>query len=592
MNLNLIVAMSSAPLRLSLRVRYSKLGWLLERARHSRARDALIVRDLLRRPTRPVDVILIEPPDGAKCYRDVLLYGWAHSSEAPLLEAAVLLDGQAVGHLPLELGTSPVISRVFRRLAHYSTFRSRVSLIDKSPGRHQLGIRVTDVRGNRADQTISIIMRNPHPRPTLWARIPRGVLRRSRGLARSRELKETTVTQQLAALLDQLRHALGREPAMLNWYTDLDLGRLFPQAHVFSPPGQHSAAKLLYLDHTIDVVALPREASDAHFQEARRVASSLVVSTGRGGESCGGSESPRALKSIEVDWHESARAREASTSVSIIIPVHNHAAYTERCLDQLIKTVPANLAVEVIVVDDASTDSTAEVITEFARRDPRVTYVRNAANCGFVHSCNDGAKHAHGQMLVFLNNDTLPRPGWLTALLDTFLDHPEAGAVGAKLVYPDGTLQEAGGVIFSDGSGCNVGRGAKNPNAALYNYTRQVDYCSGAVLATPAVLFWDVGGFDTRFCPAYYEDTDYCFSVRARGRPVYYQPRSVVVHFEGVTSGTDTSTGIKSYQVVNRKKFVKKWRKPLRAQPRPSAPYTSAIRRALSVHGARILSRR
>src|SRR5207249_3629118 len=133
-------------------------------------------------------------------------------------------------------------------------------------------------------------------------------------------------------------------------------------------------------------------------------------------------------------------------------------------------------------------------------------------------------------------------------------------------LYPDGTLQEAGGVIFSDGSGYNFGKNDKAANAPLYSFLREVDYCSGALLATPRALFHELGGFDTRFQPAYYEDADYCFALRARGYRVYYQPESVIVHFEGVSSGAGLGNGVKSYQEVNRVKFVEKWKEALQHQ--------------------------
>jgi len=148
-------------------------------------------------------------------------------------------------------------------------------------------------------------------------------------------------------------------------------------------------------------------------------------------------------------------------------------------------------------------------------------------------------------------------------------DLRDAGAVGGKLIYPDGTLQEAGGVIFSDGSGCNFGKHDKAANAPLYSFLREVDYCSGALLATPRKLFLELGGFDKRYEPAYYEDTDYCFALRANGYRVYYQPESVIVHFEGATSGTDITKGVKSYQAANRNKFVEKWKAVLQHQPAP-----------------------
>jgi GT2 family glycosyltransferase len=175
-------------------------------------------------------------------------------------------------------------------------------------------------------------------------------------------------------------------------------------------------------------------------------------------------------------------------------------------------------------------------------------------------------------LLVFLNNDTLPLAGWLEAIVRTFRDWPDAGAVGGKLLYPDGRLQEAGGVVFADGSAANVGRGEYDVELPLFNFVREVDYCSGALLATPRALFATLGGFDARYAPAYYEDTDYCFAVRARDYRVYYQPRCVIVHREGASSGTDPSTGTKRFQALNQATFANKWTAELSDRPRrPSA---------------------
>ena len=174
---------------------------------------------------------------------------------------------------------------------------------------------------------------------------------------------------------------------------------------------------------------------------------------------------------------------------------------------------------------------------------------RRARNGGFIAACNDGAARARGEFLVFLNNDTVPQPGWLDAMLDTFSSHPGAGLVGARLLYPDGQLQEAGGVVFSDGSAWNYGR-FDRPGDPRYSYLRDADYCSGAAIAIPRELFESLGRFDTRYSPAYYEDTDLAFAVRAAGRRVLYQPFARVVHMEGTTAGTDTGSGVKAYQIA------------------------------------------
>ncbi len=250
--------------------------------------------------------------------------------------------------------------------------------------------------------------------------------------------------------------------------------------------------------------------------------------------------------------------------VSVIVPVFNKLEYTLACLDSIARNPPA-VSFEVVVVDDGSTDATREQLS--ARSDIR--YLRNATNLGFVGSCNRGAAEARGELLHFLNNDTVVAPDWLDALVRTLTRVPDAGLVGSKLVYPDGRLQEAGGLIWSDASGCNWGKFG-DPAEPRYNYARDVDYCSGASILVRKDVFDAVGGFDLRYAPAYYEDTDLAFTLRARGLRVLYQPMSEVTHFEGITAGRSTSSGVKAYQVRNRQVFLVKWRESLQAHEKPA----------------------
>ncbi|HSX61702.1 MAG TPA: glycosyltransferase, partial [Tahibacter sp.] len=264
--------------------------------------------------------------------------------------------------------------------------------------------------------------------------------------------------------------------------------------------------------------------------------------------------------------------------VSIVIPVYNKIAYTLACLKSL-ATHAGSATFEVIVVDDCSSDDTPERLADV----DGARAIRNAQNLGFVGSCNAGAAAARGEYVLFLNNDTVVTPGWLEALLRCFAEEPDAGLVGAKLVYPDGRLQEAGGIVFRDGSGWNYGR-FEDPADPRYNFRREADYCSGAAILLRRDLFESLGGFDQRYAPAYYEDTDLAFAVRAAGLKVYYEPRSTVIHFEGITAGTDTGSGMKRYQVVNREKFLDKWKSALALQPAPIddaalAPRAATFRR-------------
>jgi len=251
--------------------------------------------------------------------------------------------------------------------------------------------------------------------------------------------------------------------------------------------------------------------------------------------------------------------------VSVVIPVYNHLDHSLTCL-RSIAAHPSKVAAEIIVVDDCSSDDTEAALPQIEG----LRYQRNPQNLGFIGACNAGAAAARGDYLVFLNNDTAVQPGWLDALVETFDTQERVGLVGAKLIYPDGRLQEAGGIVFSDASGWNYGRFG-DPAAPEYNYLREVDYCSGAAIAIRADLFAEFGGFDRHYAPAYYEDTDLAMKVWAHGLRVLYQPKSAVVHFEGVSSGTDTSTGVKAYQVVNQHKFLERWGARLRAHPAPGA---------------------
>ncbi len=391
------------------------------------------------------------------------------------------------------------------------------------------------------------------------------------------------LSQQIDEAIAEFQKRMEFEPSILDWNSGLALASSFPHLAVFSSLSENLERNLPYLDHSIDVV-VTSALDPALIAEARRVATRALIRIDDSArlQHLPGSKLRQPAMSLSVEWLTDQHKEQSLPASSIIIPVHNKAGYTQCCLEQLRTTLPPDSNCEIIMVDDGSSDETPDILEHWAETDRRMKILRNPENVGFIMSCNRGAEAAQGDILVFLNNDTLPLSGWLSPLLRILRDNPEAGAVGGKLIYQDGTLQEAGGVIFSDGSACNFGKFDKSPNAPLYDFLREVDYCSGALLATRRAVFLELGGFDERFNPAYYEDADYCFSLRARGYRVYYQPESVVIHFEGVSSGTDTDTGVKSYQAVNRRKFIEKWREALRHYYPAPQQYDAASLQTLS----------
>lgn len=252
-------------------------------------------------------------------------------------------------------------------------------------------------------------------------------------------------------------------------------------------------------------------------------------------------------------------------TVSIVIPVYNEFNYTYNCLMSILKN-SGDVAYEVIIANDCSTDLTKN-ITDIVSG---IKVITTKKNLRFLLNCNNAARHAKGKYILFLNNDTQVQENWLHPLVQLIESDERIGMVGSKLIYPDGYLQEAGGILWRDGSAWNYGN-RKNPDDSEYNYVKEADYISGAAIMIKKSLWNEIGGFDERFAPAYCEDSDLAFSVRTHGYKVMYQPLSVVVHFEGVSNGTDTSSGQKAYQIVNQQRFMEKWKDVLEKEHFPNA---------------------
>lgn len=245
--------------------------------------------------------------------------------------------------------------------------------------------------------------------------------------------------------------------------------------------------------------------------------------------------------------------------VSIIIPAHNKVEVTYLALCSLLATYN-KASFEVIVVDDASTDETATLETIVSG----ITVLHNEEPQRFIRACNRGGEAAKGEYIVLLNNDVEVTNLWLDELIAAFDRFDNVGLAGSKLLYPNGTLQDAGGIIWGTGNPWNYGNG-QNPEDPRYSYARQADYLSGAAMMVPTKLWRALGGLSSDLEPMYFEDTDFAFKVRDAGYTTWFVPASVVYHYEGMTSGTDVTTGYKKYQEVNRPKFKRKWARAFQA---------------------------
>ncbi len=232
------------------------------------------------------------------------------------------------------------------------------------------------------------------------------------------------------------------------------------------------------------------------------------------------------------------RREEARTPIicSVIIPVFNRAAFTRACLQSIEKSISAEeLPYEVIVVDNDSTDEVPELLRAWAESHSGARVVTMKRNSGFARACNEGARWARGKYLVFLNNDTVPFPGWLEAMVQLAENEPQVGVVGSKLLYPDGRIQHIGIAFDEDKNPRHIYRGspANIPPACI---SREYQAVTGACLLVPKELFDTVNGFDEVY-RNFFEDTDLCLKVRARGYRVMMCADSVLYHFEGITEG-------------------------------------------------------
>ena len=256
------------------------------------------------------------------------------------------------------------------------------------------------------------------------------------------------------------------------------------------------------------------------------------------------------LKTLQYFLNSGAQINLAceKPEISIILVLYNKAELSLACLQSIVKY--ADVPYEVIIVDNNSIDETVSLLD--CVKGAKI--IRNKKNLHFLEGCNQALEHVCGSKVLLLNNDAELMENSLSSAYNVFQEVPACGAVGAKIILPDNTLQEAGSIIWRDGSCLGYGRG-ESSLAPEYNFRRIVDYCSGAFLLTKTSLFREHRGFDARFKPAYYEETDYCLWLQEQGKHVVYNPETVIRHFEFGSAGQGNAVRI---QQENRKKFVEK----------------------------------
>src|SRR5205085_1143406 len=193
-------------------------------------------------------------------------------------------------------------------------------------------------------------------------------------------------------------------------------------------------------------------------------------------------------------------------------------------LNSFLETLPGNFRGEIIVLDKARKSKTTNGLRSLRAGDVQVKWIDCQSKAGFRNGAMRAARDAKGEILIFCEDTALPLPGWLTPLLQVFSSRPMAGVVGGRLLRPDGRLEQAGGAVRSDGSLISIGQGDFDPNAARYGFLREVDFCSGTMIATRRSVFHECGGFSAQDQNGGRYDIAYCLKIHRKGWRVYYQP--------------------------------------------------------------------
>jgi GT2 family glycosyltransferase len=252
--------------------------------------------------------------------------------------------------------------------------------------------------------------------------------------------------------------------------------------------------------------------------------------------------------------------------ISVLIPVYNSAYHTLRCLKSL--AGDQSCALEVIVFNNGSSDETDQLL----KRCENIVVINSPENLGFVGATNAAAAQALGEYVLMMNNDIIIAKGKLEAATKIFETETDVGAVGGLIKLATGRIQEAGALIYRDGSTNGFLRNRRE-ELSEGMFIRDVDYCSGAFLLLNREYYLSIGGLDEVFAPGYYEETDLCMRLRSLGKRVIYTPQLTLSHFE---FGSFASGAAFERMERNRKIFVERWKAALMSE-NYAAPLTSSF---------------
>jgi GT2 family glycosyltransferase len=246
----------------------------------------------------------------------------------------------------------------------------------------------------------------------------------------------------------------------------------------------------------------------------------------------------------------------SSVHVAAVVVSYKRPDLLRRTVEALQRTTYVDL--RILVVDNGSDALAAGVLADIASA--RVEILRLERNYGFAGGVNRGIEHLlrfarkRPDVIALVNPDCIVDPGWLGPFVSVLGAEPETGVVGARLYEPDGvTLQHAGGAIASNGLTLHYGRGSRVLTA--YSGSRDVDYVTGALCAFRLDAWEDVGPFDERYFPAYFEEADFCVRAREAGYRIRYVPESEAIHHEASSSEKGSTRFLKMYH-RNRLRFA------------------------------------